>query len=333
MQLFRIIISSLFFIASLTSVFNYTIKAETERASIDSSEEVWEENIVAPADLKAALSKTKIEFIPSTDSSDIYMRVFGKNGKKTPVIMSHGLQSHSGWFVQSAAFIASLGHPVYSMDRRGSGLSQAPRGDLKDFMIIVEDIHTVANFVKKRHEKEKIYVLGHCFGAIPAAAFACEHPDNVKGLILTTPAIYTKTEPSLFWKIRILITPSGKGNFKVPNPLETSQFTELKEYEEFIKNDTLSLQAATGDFYYQVHRARKFIHQNISRLTMPVIMGIAGEDPIVDNQRNLVFFQKIPAADNTLIEYNDARHILEFSPEKEKYFDDLANWLNSRDKL
>ncbi len=82
MQLFRIIISSLFFIASLTSVFNYTIKAETERASIDSSEEVWEENIVAPADLKAALSEAKIESIPSTGAADIYMRVFGKNGKK-----------------------------------------------------------------------------------------------------------------------------------------------------------------------------------------------------------------------------------------------------------
>jgi alpha-beta hydrolase superfamily lysophospholipase len=333
MQLFRIIISSLFFIASLTSVFNYTIKAETERASIDSSEEVWEENIVAPADLKAALSEAKIESIPSTGAADIYMRVFGKNGKKTPVIMSHGLQSHSGWFVQSAAFMAGLGHPVYSMDRRGSGLSRAPRGDLKDFTIMVEDIHTVANFVEKRHAKEKVYLLGHCFGAIPAAAYACEYPDNVKGLILTTPAIYTKTEPSLFWKIRILITPSGKGNFMVPNPLETSQFTELKKYEEFIMNDTLSLKAATGDFYYQVHRARKFIHQNISRLNMPVFMGIAGEDPIVDNQRNLVFFQKIPAEDNTLIEYNDARHILEFSPEKEKYFGDLANWLNRRDKL
>ncbi len=275
----------------------------------------------------------KIEVIPRTDSADIYMRVFGKNGEKTPVIMSHGLQSHSGWFAQSAAFMAGLGHPVYSMDRRGSGLSQAPRGDLKDFMIMLEDIHTVAKFVKKRHAKEKIYLLGHCFGAIPATAYACKYPDHVKGLILTTPAIYTKTEPSLFWKIRILITPSGRGNFMVPNPLEASQFTELKEYEEFIKNDTLSLKAATGDFYYQVHRTRKFIHKNISQLNMPVFMGIASEDPICDNQRNLIFFQKMPAADNALIEYNDARHILEFSPEKEKYFVDLTNWLNRRDTL
>jgi len=332
MQKFLLIVSSLFFIAILAFVLNCAIPPETTHAPIDVSQEAWEKNIAATPDLKSALSKTKIEIIPGTDSVDIFMRVFGESGKKTPVIMSHGLQSHSGWFAQSAAFIAGLGHPVYSMDRRGSGLSQAPRGDLKDFMIMVEDIHTVAKFVKKRHAKEKIYVLGHCFGAIPTAAYACEYPDSVKGLILTTPAIYTKTEPSFLWKIRILLTPSGSGNFMVPNPLETSQFTELKAYEEFIKSDTLSLKAATGDFYYQVHRARKFIHKNNNRLTMPVIMGIAAEDPICDNRRNLTFFHKIPAADNTLIEYNDARHILEFSPEREKYFDDLANWLNRIDK-
>lgn len=333
MQKFRIIVPPLFLIAILAFVLNCTIPPDTTHVAIDVSQESWEKNIVATPELKSALSESNIEIIPGANSVDIYMRVFGKSGKKIPLIMSHGLQSHSGWFAQSAAFIAGLGHPVYSMDRRGSGLSRAPRGDLKDFLIMIEDIHTVANFVKKRHAKDQIYILGHCFGAIPAVAYACEYPDNVKGLILTTPAIYTKTEPSLFWKIRILITPSGRGNFMVPNPLETSQFTELKEYEEFIMNDTLSLKAATGDFYYQVHRTRKFIHKNIAKITMPVFMGIAGEDPICDNQRNLTFFQKIPATDNTLIEYNDARHILEFSSEKEKYFDDLAYWLKRRDTI
>jgi alpha-beta hydrolase superfamily lysophospholipase len=332
MQTFRTIVSPLFFIVILAFVLNCAIPPETTDAPIDVSQDAWKKNIVATPELKSALSESNIEIIPGANSVDIYMRVFGESGKKTPVIMSHGLQSHSGWFAQSAAFIAGLGHPVYSMDRRGSGLSRASRGDLKDFMIMVADIDTVADFVKKRHAKDKIYILGHCFGAIPAAAYACEYPETVKGLILTTPAIYTKTEPSFLWKIRILLTPSGSGNFMVPNPLETSDFTELKAYEEFIMSDTLSLKAATGDFYYQVHRARKFVRQNISRLTMPVIMGIAAEDPICDNRRNLTFFHEIPAADNTLIEYNDARHILEFSPEREKYFDDLANWLTRIDK-
>ena len=155
MQTFRIIVSSLFFVAILAFVLNCAVPPETAQAPISASQEAWEKNIVATPQLKSALSKSNIEIIPGANSVDIYMRVFGESGKKTPVIMSHGLQSHSGWFAQSAAFIAGMGHPVYSMDRRGSGLSRAPRGDLKDFMIMLENIDAVANFVKKRHAKDQ----------------------------------------------------------------------------------------------------------------------------------------------------------------------------------
>ncbi|UCF92169.1 MAG: alpha/beta fold hydrolase [Desulfobacterales bacterium] len=316
MPILRIRVLFLLCLGVLLGVSGCTTAGKSGRPPVLPSEEAWQKNLVAPVELKQALFQAELAFIPRNGRADIPVRIFGASGRRTPVIMSHGLQSHSGWFVQSAALLANQGHPVYSMDRRGSGLSQAKRGDLKDFKIMIEDIHSVADFIQKEHAKEQVYVLGHCFGAIPATAFACLYPQLVKGLILTTPAIYTKTEPSLYWKLRILLTPAGTGDFMVPNPLQTSMFTELKEYEAFIKSDSLSLKAASGDFYYEVHRARKYLHKNIQRLTMPVLMGIAAGDPICDNRRNLDFFKEIPAEDKTLIEYNDARHILEFSLRK-----------------
>jgi alpha-beta hydrolase superfamily lysophospholipase len=291
----------------------------------------WEATITAPPDLKMALTRGQVELIPFSGAAPIPVRVFGKEGKKTPVIMAHGLQSHSGWFAQSAAFIAGLGHPVYSMDRRGSGLSRSQRGDLKDFKEMIADINTVRNFIAARHEKDTIYVLGHCFGAIPATAYAGEYPASLKGLILTTPAIYTKTSIPFRYKLKIAFSRSGRRNFMVPSPLETSWFTELDEYEEFIKSDDLSLQEATGDFYYQIHKARKYIHKHSDRLTMPIFLGIAGEDPICDNKRNIEFFNNLPSQNKDMVAYEDARHILEFSPEKERYFEDLAKWLTTHE--
>ena len=287
----------------------------------------WDGCVTAPSDLRKALLTAEIEFIPSTQSDPIPVRVFGKDGIETPVIMAHGLQSHSGWFAQSAAFIAGLGHPVYSMDRRGSGLSQAARGDMKDFKEMVKDIHIVSGLVMQRYGKDKIYLLGHCFGAIPATAYACEYPEGLKGLLLTTPAIYTKTSIPFRYKLRILFSRPGRRDYMIPTPLEVSWFTELEEYEDFIREDTLSLRYATGDFYYQVNRARKFIRKNLDRLAMPVFLGIAGEDPICDNRGNVNFFDRLPSEDKTLVEYGDARHILEFSSAREHYFDDIACWL------
>lgn len=293
----------------------------------------WEATITAPPDLHTALTGGQVEYITCSGAPPIPVRVFGKDGKKTPVIMAHGLQSHSGWFAQSASFIAALGHPVYSMDRRGSGLSRSKRGDLKNFKEMIEDIKTVSNVVTARHARDRIYVLGHCFGAIPATAYACEYPEYLKGLILTTPAIYTRTSIPFRYKLEILFSRSGRRNYMVPSPLDTAWFTELDEYEEFIKSDTLSLKEATGDFYDQIRKARKYIHKHRDRLTMPLFLGVAGGDPICDNGHNIKFFNALPSRDKDLIEYKDARHILEFSSEKQAYFEDLAAWLATHEAV
>jgi alpha-beta hydrolase superfamily lysophospholipase len=316
------------FLVILSLIAGCSAPAKIERKQAPAYDaKAWEARINAPPELKRAFREAKLEFVPLSGRADIPVRVFGIEGPKTPVIMAHGLQSHSGWFAQSAAYIAGLGHPVYSMDRRGSGLSRAPRGDSKDFQEMIEDIRTVADMVKKRHARERIYMLGHCFGAIPATAYACAYPGSLEGLLLTTPAIYTKTSIPFTYQLKILFTRSGRRDYMIPSPLETWWFTELGEYEEFIKSDDLSLKQASGDFYYQVHRARKYIHKNSDHLNMPIFVAIAAEDPICNNRRNKGFFDKLPARDKTLIEYEDARHILEYSPERERYFSDLADWL------
>jgi len=75
------------------------------------------------------IGESGVEFVPSADGVKLAVRVAGGKGGRTPLIMLHGLQSHSGWFVQSQTFLSGLGFPVYAMDRRGSGLSEGPCGD------------------------------------------------------------------------------------------------------------------------------------------------------------------------------------------------------------
>ena len=86
MQKFLNVFSASFFI--LAFVLNCATPPATDHAPLDLSPEAWEKSIVGPPDLKSALSKAKIESIPNPGSADIVMRVFGKDGEKTPVIMS-----------------------------------------------------------------------------------------------------------------------------------------------------------------------------------------------------------------------------------------------------
>lgn len=290
-------------------------------------ERAWVDQIEAPPELRQAIIRGQKGRIPIDNGYDIAVRIYGQSGPKTPVIMTHGLQSHSGWFAQSAARMADRGFPVYAVDRRGSGLSEAPRGDMKAFGEMIDDLLAVTDHVKARHGAAKIFLVGHCFGAIPATAFAIRHPDRIKGLILTTPGIYTLTDLPFSQKLRIFFSRSGQRDFLMPDPLDPGEFTELPPFEVFIRSDPLALRAATGDFYYQVHRARKYIRANTDQIEMPVFMAIAGEDPISDNHRNIRFFENLPADDKMVVNYEDARHVLEFSPEKDRFLADLVFWL------
>ncbi len=47
------------------------------------------------------------------------------------VIYLHGIESNSGWFSPFASQLAERDFTVYGIDRRGSGLNDENRGDIK----------------------------------------------------------------------------------------------------------------------------------------------------------------------------------------------------------
>lgn len=259
----------------------------------------------------------------------IAYRPYGLGGSKTPVVMLHGLESHSGWFTQSAAFMAGLGHPVYAMDRRGSGVSAAPRGDCKNFRELLTDIEALANAVMPVHQRSQIHLLGHCFGAVPATAFACSQPALLRSLILATPALYTRAEPVAHEKPNILWSALSGTDQRIPVSLEPDWFTDQVEFLRFIESDPLALKDASGRLYWEALQARRFIHANEKKLTMPVMMALAGRDRICDKQKDQQFFERVPSDNKIMKTYPDAVHILEFSSEKDRFFADLADWLST----
>ncbi len=277
-------------------------------------------------EMARARQNGRLEFVSQAAAPAIPVRVFGRDQAGTPVILVHGLQSHSGWFVQSADFIAGLGRPVYAFDRKGSGLSEAKRGHADSFEEWIEEIRVVAELASRRHGTSRVHLVGHCFGAIPATAFACRYPETVASLILPTAAIHTRTDVSFSEKLAILIgRVTGRQSY-IPVHLQAEMFTDLADYETFIREDPLALTQATAQFYWQVPRARRYINRHVDRLTMPVFMALADEDPICDNAGNRRFFGALPAPEKLLTSYADAEHILEFSRERDAFFEDLAAW-------
>ncbi len=261
----------------------------------------------------------------------IPIRRFGADGPGRPVVMLHGLESHSGWFVRSAGHIATLGLPVHAFDRVGSGVSKAS-GDrwfrLDDLFAEVDAVADAA-LVGGRHGS--IHLFGHCFGALVAMLYAALHrPARVASLTLATPALYTRTDLATSAKLRVLWSVIWGGADRIAIPLSPEEFSERAPFVQLVRNDPLVLREAPARLFYEIRRARRRLREAAGALRVPLLVAMAGEDPICDNPRNRQLLERV-TTEKEIREYPGARHILEFSQARDAFLHDLAAWYQRRE--
>jgi alpha-beta hydrolase superfamily lysophospholipase len=65
------------------------------------------------------------------------------------------------------------------------------------------------------------------------------------------------------------------------------------------------------------------------RISQPILLMLAGHDQIIDNAATRAFVQRFASTRRTIFEYSDARHTLEFEPDRQLFVNDLVEWLRS----
>jgi alpha-beta hydrolase superfamily lysophospholipase len=261
----------------------------------------------------------------------IPVRRFGAGGRRRPVVMLHGLQSHSGWFVQSARRVAALGLPVHAFDRCGSGVSEGDTEVGSRLDGLLAEVDAVADHALRGTGHDSVHIVGHCFGAIVALLYAALYrPARVASLVLATPALYTLADLPARDKVRVLWSLLRQRADRVPVPLSPDQFSELAPFVEFVRDDPLALRTVPARLLYEVRRARGQLAEAAGALRAPLLVAMAGDDLICDNRRNRRLLERV-TTHKEIREYSGARHILEFSGQREVFLNDLAVWFKRRE--
>ena len=270
-------------------------------------------------------------WIAAPHGYEIPVRRFGEAGIRRPVVMLHGLESHSGWFVQSARRIAAVGLPVHAFDRCGSGVSAADGGRWSRLEDLLAEVDTVADGALAGGPHRSIHLVGHCFGALVAFLYAALYrPQRVASVVLATPALYTRTDLAPRDKLRVLRSVLRGRDERVPIPLAPEELSELEPFVQFVRDDPLALSAAPARLFYEVRRARGLLREAASALRAPILVAIAGNDSICDNRRNRRLLERV-SAEKQVREYPGARHILEWSGARDAFLDDLAAWFERQE--
>ena len=250
------------------------------------------------------------------------------------VVCLHGIQSHSGWYDYSSQRMAEAGFDVRFLDRRGSGMNGCHRGHTPHYERLVNDVRQFLDLVKRERDRDRpdapLVLMGISWGGKVAALTASRETDRIDGLALLYPGICARIKPN--WTQRCLLKlglAAGKGREQVPVPLDDpALFTGEREWQEFIRNDRHALHQVSLDFLQASLEMEVRIRQEASQLSFPLLLLLAGRDEIVDNQETLRLLTEWGAPRESAILYRDARHTLEFEPNRAEIFDDVIQWLN-----
>jgi acylglycerol lipase len=269
----------------------------------------------------------RIDFYSAADGRRLAVRVWhAATPPRARVVLLHGITSHGGWYNRSCEYLAAAGFDVHFLDRRGSGLNIEEPGDVNSWKTWLDDVRA---YLERERDEQPTVLCGISWGGKLATAVVRRDPALVRGLALICPGLYSPHEPGLLKLavLRIPVPPRIERR-RLRIPLRASSlFTESPAWQEFIARDPFALRQVTWRFAREDRRLTRFARESAPFLKTPLLLVLAGRDRIVNNRRTRSFFFRTTTAQRTLLEYPNAAHTLEFEPNPESYFRDLAEWM------
>jgi proline iminopeptidase len=131
-----------------------------------------------------------VEHDPSLPSISIngtllHSESFG-NPDSAMIIVLHGGPGADYRSLLRCAEFADQGYRVIFYDQRGSGLSKRHSKNSYSLQLMYDDLSAVINYYRKS-STQKIFLLGHSWGAILATGFINKYPTAISGVILAEP--------------------------------------------------------------------------------------------------------------------------------------------------
>jgi acylglycerol lipase len=244
------------------------------------------------------------------------------------LLLCHGLGEHSGRYGHVVDALVPDGWAVYGLDHRGHGRSGGRRAHLDDYADWLSDFDVFRRAVVARHPDLPVFLLGHSMGGQIALAYALDHQDDLRGLVLSAPALASNAVPKaavpvlrLLAKVGPTLRPAGIDATRIskdPAVVAAYQADPLVHQG----NPTLGLSAALfGQFDVLPERART--------LKLPLLLQHGTLDELTDPAGSRLLESTSGSPDQTVIWYEGLWHEIYNEPEREKPLADLRGWLDA----
>jgi acylglycerol lipase len=267
-------------------------------------------------------------------SSDGYLHHFRHWPHSNPrgiIVATHGIQSHSGWYLNSSSQLVAAGYSVYFADRRGSGMNTEKRGHADHGMRLVNDLRQLLETARHDYagKTPPVTLMGVSWGGKIAAAVAAVAPSEIDQLALLYPGLSPQIHPTSLQKLQLRLAEFFDARFhEVSIPLNDARlFTENPDWQAFIRSDSLALHTVTTGFLNSGRHLAEILRSGSPTITHPVLLMLAGHDRIIHNEMTRRLVCSFASPRLLIRTWPEACHTLEFEADRETIFSEVIDWL------
>jgi acylglycerol lipase len=243
------------------------------------------------------------------------------------VVISHGLNAHSGLYEWAAQQFTSNGLAVYALDHRGRGRSGGERFFVKKFADWTKDLATFIEMVKAREPGLPVFLLGHSAGGVIACWYTLEHQNEITGLICEDFA-YQVPAPAV--ALAILKAVSHVAPHAHVMKLENENFSRDPAVVAALNADPLiANESQPSETVAELVRAAQLLKKSFRQITLPLLILHGTADKVTKPSGSKEFHEKAGSSDKTLRLYEGHFHDLLADVGKQQVMADIQAWIDA----
>lgn len=246
------------------------------------------------------------------------------------VAVLHGYADHLGRYGELTSALNAAGYAAHLFDQRGHGQSGGRRAFVERFDDCLADLRLFLERVRAAAGSAPVFLVAHSNGALIAARFLLGAPDEVRGLVLSSPYLRLKM------KVSPLKVAAGKlvqrflPALPMKNDLKVEDLTRDVAIQQATRRDPLYQSIATPRWFTESSAAQETVLRRASELVTPFLCLVGSADPIADPAAARELFEGATAKDKQFKRYDGLLHELFHEPERDLVFKDVVAWLDAR---
>ena len=252
------------------------------------------------------------------------------NKPRCLVYMFHGLHGYCQNHAVMAKYLSEADCEVLSVDFRGHGKSEGPRGLLTDFSELLNDNLKFIKETSGLYDKLPIFLCGGSLGACLCIHISDKLGEMIAGMILMSPALDTtrKCQGFGYRLLSCLRKCCASQRLIRPHPADYISNQELIDY--IVENPYIYTERIRLGTLTTVMQGMRGGRELIKSVSTPFVIVHGTDDKLVDPRMSELMYRNSPAKDKSLWMYTGLSHTLAFEKEIYEISERMCQWVVER---